>query len=147
MATPQQILESAGSVLLVDWPSTAVPRALLEAGLAVYGASPAGYTRAELVVEPPAGVRSHPPERPGDTGHLVFHRIDRRPDHVDLVHAFRPPDELAGILADHAIPLGASALWLQPPVVSADARERAEAAGLAFVEGIDIVDLARSLRH
>jgi CoA binding domain len=147
MATPQQILESAGSVLLVDWPSTAVPRALLEAGLAVYGASPAGYTRAEIVAEPPAGIRSHPPERPGETGYLVFHRLDRRPDHVDLVHAFRPPEELPGILADQAIPLGATALWLQPPVTSAEARERAEAAGLAFVEAIDIVDLARSLRH
>ncbi|HEY6175028.1 MAG TPA: CoA-binding protein [Kofleriaceae bacterium] len=147
MATPQQILKTARSVLLVDWPSAAVPRSLLEAGLAVYGASPAGYTRAELVAEPPADLRSHPPERPGDTGHLVFRRLDHRPDHVDLVHAFRPPDEIAGILATQAIPLGATALWLQPPVTSADARERAEAAGLDFVEGVDIVDLARGLRH
>jgi hypothetical protein len=44
VASPRELLEKARTVLLVDWPSTAVPRALLEARLAVFGFSPGGYS-------------------------------------------------------------------------------------------------------
>jgi hypothetical protein len=146
VATPRQILDQARTVLLVDWPSAAVPRALLEARLTVFGFSPGGYSRAELAAQAPAprdGVRSFPPERDGDAGHVVFHRLDRRPDQVDIVYVHRPAEELPGILLTHAVPLHAAALWLQPPLRFADARWLAESRGPEIVEDSDIVELAR----
>lgn len=145
MATPQQILEQARTVLLVDWPSPAVPRALLEARLAVFGFAPGGYSRAELAAQPPAprdGLVSFSPER-DEVGHLVFHHLDRRPEQVDIVYVHRPAGELPGILLTHAVPLHAAALWLQPPLRFADARWLAESSGPAIVEDSDIVELAR----
>lgn len=148
VASPRQLLDKARSVLLVDWPSPAVPRALLEAGLVVYGFSPGGYSRAELAAEAPAprdGVRSFPPGR-GELRHLVFRRLDRRPDQVDVVYVHRPAAELYGILVTHAAPLGATALWLQPPLTAADGQLFARASGPEIVEGCDIVEMIRALR-
>ena len=150
VATSQQILEKARTVLLIDWPSPAVPRALLEARFHVFGFSPGGYSRAELAAVPPAardGVRSFSPEGKGETGHLVFHRLDRRPDQVDIVYVYRPSGELPGILVTHAVPLHATAVWLQPPLRVADARWLAETGGPEIIEGCDIVELARGLRR
>ncbi len=148
MASPRELLDRARSVLLVDWPTPAVPRALLEAGLVVYGFSPGGYSRAELAVEPAAardGVRSVPPGA-GETHHLVFRRLDRRPDQVDLVYVYRPAAELYGILVTHAQPLGATALWLQPPLTAAEANLLARAGGPEIIEGCDIIEMIRALR-
>jgi predicted CoA-binding protein len=150
VAIPQQILEKARTVLLVDWPSAAVPRALLEAGFHVFGFSPGGYSRAQLVAVPPAerdGVRSLPPERENETGHLVFQRLDRRPEQVDIVYVYRPVDEIPGILVTHAVPLSATAVWLQPPMRVADARWLAETGGPEIIEGCDIVEAVRDLRR
>lgn len=148
MASPRQILEQARTLLLIDWPSTAVPRALLEARFHVFGFSPGGYSRAQLAAVPPAardGVRSFPPEREGETGHLVFHRLDRRPDQVDIVYVYRPAGEIPGILVTHAVPLHAAAVWLHPPLRVADARWLAGTGGPEIIEGCDIVELARGL--
>lgn len=150
MSTPRQVLEKARSLLLVDWPSTAVPGALLEARFHVFGFSPGGYSRAELAaVAPPArdGIRSVPPEREGETGHLVFHRLDRRPDQVDIVYVYRPAGEIPGILVTHAVPLHATAVWLQPPLRVADARWLAETGGPEIIEGCDLVEAVRGLRR
>ena len=146
MATPRQILDQARTVLLVDWPSIVVPRALLEARLTIFGFSPGGYSRAELASASPTprdGVRSFPPERDVETGHLVFRRLDRRPDQVDVVYVHRPTGELPGILVTHVVPLGATALWLQPPLRFADARWLADGHGLEIVEDTDILEVAR----
>ena len=147
MTSARQLLDKARTILLVDWPSTAVPRALLEARLSVFGFSPGGYSRAELADVPPAprdGVRSFPPG-PGEHGHLVFRRLDRSPDQVDVVYVHRPAAELTGILITHARPLGATVLWLQPPLDTREARWLTEAGGPVVVEGSDIVEVVRSL--
>jgi predicted CoA-binding protein len=52
---------------------------------------------------------------------------------VDLVDVFRRPEFCAGH-AREAVEAGASALWLQLGIVSADARRIAEDAGLDYVE-------------
>jgi len=150
MATPQQILESARSVLLVDWPSTAVPRALLEARFHVFGFSPGGYSQAQLAAAPPAardGIRSFPPERDGETDHLVFRPLDRRPDQIDIVYVYRPAGEIPGILVTHAVPLHATAVWLQPPLRVADARWLAGTGGPEIIEGCDLLAALRGLRR
>jgi predicted CoA-binding protein len=55
------------------------------------------------------------------------------PEQVGLVDVFRPSDQTADI-ARQAVACGASALWLQLHIVSAEARAIAEDAGLLFVE-------------
>jgi predicted CoA-binding protein len=52
---------------------------------------------------------------------------------VDLVDVFRRP-EFCPTHAREAVAVGAKALWLQLGIVSAEAREVAEAAGLDYVE-------------
>jgi predicted CoA-binding protein len=65
------------------------------------------------------------------------------PVHVDLVNVFRPADEAPGI-AEAAVEIGASALWLQLGLRSEQAAEIARAAGLGYVENRCIsVELAR----
>src|SRR5262245_32058110 len=136
MNDPDAVLKTTSKILLIDWPSTAVPRTLLEAGFEVYGHSPRGYTRAELVAAAPAdadGRSVFAPEKTGETGYLVFRRLSAAPSRVDLVHVHRPAPELAGIFASQVVPLGAKALWLQPPLTSDNTRAIASERGVAFV--------------
>jgi predicted CoA-binding protein len=51
----------------------------------------------------------------------------------DLVNVFRRPEHAPGV-AREAVEAGAKALWLQLRIVSAEAREIAESAGLDYVE-------------
>jgi hypothetical protein len=146
---PAQILEAAKSILLVDWPTTGVPRALVDAGFTVFGHSPSGYKQATIETDRPPhlGPRSvFPPKDAGETGFLVFRSLDAPPSSVDIVNVYRPAEEIAGIFASLVIPLGARALWLHPPVTSADGQRMAVQRGLHFVEGVDIVELAGRLR-
>jgi hypothetical protein len=146
MNDPAQILKTTSKILLVDWPNKGVPRSLIEAGFAVFGYSPGGYTRAELAAAAPADVDARSvfaPEKAGESTYLVFRKLTAPPSRVDLVHVHRPAAELAGIFASQVIPLGAKALWLQPPLTSGDARALASERGVAFVEGVDIVDAVR----
>jgi hypothetical protein len=52
---------------------------------------------------------------------------------VGLVNVFRPPGQAAGV-ARQAVAAGATALWLQLGISSAEAREIAVAGGLLYVE-------------
>jgi uncharacterized protein len=52
---------------------------------------------------------------------------------VDLVDVFRRPEHCAAH-AREAVEIGAKALWLQLGIVSREAREIAEAAGIGYVE-------------
>ncbi len=142
----REILRASRSILLVDWPHAGSPRALLMAGFSVFGFSPGGYSAAEIVVERPQRVDGgvFPPAQ-GETGYLVFRKLDAPPSHVDIVNAYRPAAELLGIIEQHALPLGAKVLWLQPPMTSADARRAAAEHGLLFVEGTDIAAVTRDL--
>jgi predicted CoA-binding protein len=55
------------------------------------------------------------------------------PEKVDVVDCFRKSAEIPGI-ADDAIAIGAKVLWMQLGVENAEARRKAEAAGLEVVE-------------
>lgn len=55
------------------------------------------------------------------------------PFSVEVVLVFRPSEEAAAV-AKAAVGIGAKALWLQQGIVSAEARQIAEAAGMLYVE-------------
>ena len=55
------------------------------------------------------------------------------PEKVDIVDCFRRSAEIPAI-AEDAIAIGAKVLWMQLGVTNAEARKRAEAAGLEVVE-------------
>ena len=143
MIEPGQVLRTSSSILLIDWPRTGIPRTLVEAGFSVFGFSTGGYSVAELHREPPKDVEPSsvfPPKGPAENGFLVFRRLPSAPPHVDIVHVFRPAQELAGIITTQVAKLGAKTLWLQPPLMSAEAGRLAEELGVAFVEGVDIAE-------
>ena len=147
--SPESILRSARSVLLVDWPSTKVPRALIEAGLLVFGYAPHHYSKAELVFDHSAAADSKnvfPLEAEEDKEFLVFNRLASRPARVDIVSVYRPAAELPGILEEQVLPLGATAVWLQRPVACAEERCLVEQHGLMLIENCDIAQIARKLR-
>ena len=66
-------------------------------------------------------------------GEQVYRMIGDVPEQVGLVDAFRPPWQTPDI-ARQAVAAGATALWLQLGIASAEARAIAEAAGLLYVE-------------
>jgi len=140
-----QILRSLRSVLLIDWPHTGVPRALLESGFHVFGYSPDRYSNAELARERPADelVTVYPPQGSSEKNFLVFRKRDTPPDHVDAVAVYRPAEEIPAIITKHVLPLRARVLWLQPPIESSDAQRLAAERGLRFVQGVDIATTAR----
>jgi hypothetical protein len=70
-----------------------------------------------------------------------------QPEHIDLVYAYRPVDELPGIAA-LAKELGARAVWHGVALSvqeAAGARRIVEAEGLAYIHGVDIAAAARAL--
>jgi uncharacterized protein len=66
-------------------------------------------------------------------GERVYRTLGDVPEQVGLVDVFRPPDQAADI-ARQAVAAGATALWLQLGIASAQARGIAAAAGLLYVE-------------
>ena len=66
-------------------------------------------------------------------GEQVYRTMGEVPEQVGLVDVFRPPWQAPDI-ARQAVAAGASALWLQLGIASAEARAIAEAAGLLYVE-------------
>ncbi|HVZ38065.1 MAG TPA: CoA-binding protein [Candidatus Kapabacteria bacterium] len=148
MNDARRILGSSRNILLVDWPNAGVPRALLEAGHNVFGYSPHRYTVAELSTERPGReadvVGMIPSPGAPDAGWLVFRALEGRPASVDVVAVYRPEAELPGIIAEHALPLGARVLWLQRPAASDEERAMIEEQGLLFVEYPDMAEAARS---
>lgn len=66
-------------------------------------------------------------------GEPAYPDLGSVPEQVTLVEVFRPPAQAPGI-ARAAVAVGASALWLQLGIVSAQARAIAEEAGLLYVE-------------
>jgi uncharacterized protein len=66
-------------------------------------------------------------------GERVYRTLKDVPEQVGLVDVFRPPAETAEV-ARQAVAAGATALWLQFGIASAQARQIAEAAGLLYVE-------------
>ena len=124
------VLASVQTVVVVDWPTPDVPAGLARAGLAVWvkgGPGPDQYAEYEW------------------TGaDVVIRRAGHRPDHADLVYAYRPLGELPGIVA-LAETVGAGAVWREPTSAEDEeqAREVVEAAGLRYLSGPDIVGAVR----
>jgi predicted CoA-binding protein len=65
-------------------------------------------------------------------GELVFRSLPEIDAPVDVVEVFRPAQE-APEIARQAVTIGAKVLWLQLGIVSQEARQIAEAAGLTVV--------------
>jgi predicted CoA-binding protein len=59
--------------------------------------------------------------------------LDQVPKPIDIVDVFRRPQYTPDVARD-AVAVGAGALWLQLGIRSAEARQIAEDAGLAYVE-------------
>ena len=66
-------------------------------------------------------------------GEKCYKALRDIPGPVDVVDCFRKSSEIPA-LAEEAIAIGAKVLWMQLGVRNAQARERAEAAGLEVVE-------------
>lgn len=135
------LLEAATTIELIDWPHQDVPATLIRAGYSVVGHEPDGYKTYLIVSAEPAG-RLFPIT---GGGYLTGEPLDALPDRVEIVNTYRPADEQPDI-ARGTIELGANALWVQPgESVSDEARSIVEAAGLQFIEGIDIAEAVRTL--
>ena len=105
--------------------------------ITVVGASRAGHKAAHSV---PAHMQRHGwriipvnPHADKILGEQVYRRIADVPGQVGLVEVFRPPEQTPDI-ARQAVAAGATALWLQLGIASAEARAIAEGAGLLYVE-------------
>ena len=68
-------------------------------------------------------------------GERCYHSLADIPEPVDLVNVFRPSAQAAAVVGD-AVAIGAKAVWLQQGIVSGQAGEIAEAAGLDYVEDL-----------
>ena len=66
-------------------------------------------------------------------GEKCFKSLREIPEKVDIVDCFRKSSEIPAI-AEDAIAIGARVLWMQLGVENAEARRKAEAAGLEVVE-------------
>jgi uncharacterized protein len=66
-------------------------------------------------------------------GERVYRTLADVPEQVGLVDVFRPSAQTAEI-ARQAVAAGATAIWLQLGITSAEARQIAEGAGLLYVE-------------
>jgi hypothetical protein len=137
-----RLLGSSKAILLVDWPTPAVPRTLLEAGFEVFGYSPSGYSKADLVDVPPKNTNAKsifPSEGMNENGYLTFQKLGSPPTSVDVVVIYRPPEELPKILNDQVLPLKAKAVWLLRPSASPEERAMVEKHGLQFIENSNLL--------
>jgi uncharacterized protein len=105
--------------------------------ITVVGASNAPHKAAHYV---PEHMQSHGwriiPVNPAATeilGEPVHRTLADVPEQVGLVNVFRPSESTPDI-ARQAVAAGASALWLQLHISSAETRRIAEDAGLVYVE-------------
>ena len=105
--------------------------------IAVVGASRASFKAAHSV---PAHMQRHGwriipvnPRADQILGEPVYRTLAGVPEQVGLVDVFRPSGQTPDI-ARQAVTAGATALWLQLGIASAETRAIAENAGLLYVE-------------
>jgi predicted CoA-binding protein len=105
--------------------------------ITVVGASVSPVKAAHLV---PAHMQRHGwriipvnPHADQILGEPVHRTLGDVPEQVGLVNVFRPAGQAADV-ARQAVAAGATAVWLQLGIISADARAIAEGAGLLYVE-------------
>jgi predicted CoA-binding protein len=147
VSTPEQILRTISSILLVDWPSRDVPDTLAGAGYEVAvkgGPEPDNYAVYEVTDD-----------------QVVARRVGQPPTRAELIYCHRPLDELPDIVA-LAGALGSRAVWYQsglattgvkdsrgcwiPDEQSHQARGLVEGAGLVYIDDTYIADRVRELR-
>jgi predicted CoA-binding protein len=127
--TPAQLLTKVRTIAVVGFsaneskPSHSAPMHLVRQGWNVIPVNP---NEDEV-----AGLRSYP-------------TLADVPEPIDLVNVFRPAAETPEI-ARQAAEVGAAAIWLQLGIMSHEARQIAEAAGMAYVEDECAGALARRL--
>jgi uncharacterized protein len=120
MADPRQLLEDARTIAVVgistdpNKSAFGVPAGLQAAGYRIVPVNPS----ADRVL-----------------GERAFATLTDVREPIDIVEVFRPAAEAPGI-ARQAVKIGATALWLQKGIVSAEARQIAEDAGLVYVEDL-----------
>jgi predicted CoA-binding protein len=118
MRTPEEILRESVTIAVVgasrhpEKTAHLVPRQMLRYGWRVIPVNPS--------VKEIWGQRCYP-------------TLAAIPEPVDLVNVFRPSADTPPI-AMQAVAIGAKALWLQQDIMSEQAREIAESAGLDYVE-------------
>jgi predicted CoA-binding protein len=145
--TPEQLLSTSKSILVIDWPSRDVPDALTHAGFAV-------------VVRGGPGEDEYAAYETNNDG-VVSRRVTHAPDHIDLIYSHRPLDELSKIIA-LAQRLRAKALWIQSGLTDSGGRdakgcwmpeqEALRARGMVTSAGLELLtqpyigDVAREFR-
>jgi hypothetical protein len=135
-----ELFIAAAYVQFYDWPHQDVVAAALRAGKTVYGHSPSGYARHAIVDEPDDEIFRKFPVSGG--GYLISTPLETAPP-ADLVVTFRPPEEQPAIVR-MAFDQGARSFWVQPPAESSqDAKQLAKESGIAFIERVDLRDVAR----
>lgn len=118
MRTPRQILDESTTIAVVgasrspDKAAYSVPLQLKLHGWRIIPVNP--------FAEEAFGERAYP-------------TLADVPGAVDLVNVFRPSAQAAAVVRD-AITIGATAVWLQQGIVSAEGRHLAEEAGIDYVE-------------
>ena len=110
------------------------------------GHEPSGYKSHRVA---PAGTAAGPGERafPLEDGSVMIASPLQGPppDRIDILSTYRPAEGQLEILED-ALKRGARAFWVEPgESVSDAARERAKAAGIAFIEDVSIADTVTAL--
>jgi hypothetical protein len=129
----------AAYVQFYDWPHQDVVAVALRAGKTVYGHSPGGYERHAIVDAPDDDLFRQFPVTGG--GYLIATPIEVAPP-ADMVVTYRPPAEQPGIVS-LAFDQGARSFWVHPPAESShEAKKLAADSGIAFVERVDLRDLA-----
>jgi predicted CoA-binding protein len=66
-------------------------------------------------------------------GQTAYPHLAEIPEPIDLVNVFRPGPDCADV-AREAVAIGAQAIWLQQGIVSPEAKQIAEDAGIDYVE-------------
>lgn len=126
MTDYHELLATATSFLLIDWPDRDVPDTLTRHGyrvVAADGPRDDEYNAYELA-----------------DGEVRVRPMDAPPHMVDIVYAYRPLAELDGIV-EQARALNARAVWLQSG--SPQAREIVERAGLLYFDSPYLPDAVR----
>src|SRR2546423_12416463 len=128
LVDPSDILRAAQTLLLIDYPGRVVPETLARAGFTV------------VAHEGPSDDDYYSYAIDGDD--VAATQLGRPPDHADLVYVHRPVNEWPGI-TELARQIGATTLWSETP--QPGGREIVEAAGLAYVDALRIVDAVAAL--
>jgi len=146
VASAEEILRQARTILVIDWPSRDVPDTLARAGFTVVvrgGPGPEDYSVQDIV-----------------DGEVVPRPLGAAPRQADLVYSYRPIGELPGIVSS-ARKMGATAVWRQSGLASSgtsdpkgcwvaetesrQARQIVESAGLDYIEQPYIADAVRRI--